>query len=332
MIENIIDKIENAGLVGRGGAGFPTARKWRDVASSESDEKFVICNASEGEIGLFKDIHILEHHPEGVVTGIKIALDFLNSKKAFFNINENYHHKVAGRLTNAFRDHNEQGYDFRFFIEEPTYIGGEETALLNAIEGNRTEPRKKPPYPSVVGLWGHPTLINNVETFFNVSLIDEGKYKGNRFSCISGKVRKEGVFHLPAEMTLENILHETDNYPDFDFFVQVGGSASGVILNRDQIKTQIMSGAGGLEIYDINTDPKDILFKWFNFYQKESCGKCVPCRMGSYQLFDILKNCEEVPWDRVFEVLESTKNTSFCALGGSINTPVDSYYSNILKR
>lgn len=332
MSDDIIKKIERAGLTGRGGAGYPTAQKWREVKASESDKKYVICNASEGEIGLFKDIFILENHPEKVVKGMKIALDYLGSKKSFFNINRNYYEKVGDRITEIVKEYNNQGYRFQPFIEEPSYIGGEETALLNAIEGKRTEPRQKPPYPSVSGLFSRPTLINNVETFYNVSLVDEDCYEGKRFYSISGPINRGGVHHLPSDWSIEKILKETGNFPEFDFFVQIGGSASGVIYNREQIVSQTVSGAGGIEIYGTDAKPRDVLLRWFNFYQQESCGKCTPCREGSYALREIIERNEDVPWNDIFKILESTKETSFCGLGKSISEPIYSYYSNILNQ
>ncbi len=331
MNDDIVEKIEQAGLIGRGGAGYPTAKKWRDIKSVQSDKKYVICNASEGEIGLFKDIHILENHPEEVVHGMELALDYLETNKAFFNINRNYYERIGPMLREVVQHHNYHNHDFQFFIEEPSYIGGEETALLNAIEGKRTEPRQKPPFPSVFGLFGRPTLINNVETFFNVALVDKNEYKGDRFYCISGPVNSPGVYHLPADWDIAKVLRETGNYPDFEFFVQLGGSASGLVFNQEQANTQKMVGAGGLEIYPKDTAPKDLLLRWLYFYQRESCGKCAPCRMGTYALKEIIEESTEIPWDEIFKVLEVTKETSFCGLGKSVNEPIESYYSNVIK-
>ena len=330
MEKDIVAKIEEAGLIGRGGAGYPTAKKWREIASFESDEKYVICNASEGEIGLFKDIYILENHPESVIKGVVLALDYLGSKEAFFNIDRNYFHKVGQRLSDLTHTYNHHGYNIELYIKEPSYIGGEETALLNAIEGKRTEPREKPPYPSKKGLFNKPTLINNVETFYNVACVDNGTFENKRFYCISGEVRNPGVYHLPANLNVEDVLKETGNYPDSDFFAQIGGSASGEVINREQTKEREVNGAGGLEIYDSNRNTKDLLLRWLDFYQKESCGKCTPCRMGSYNLYKTVADSEDVPWDRLFELLETTNETSFCALGRSIDIPIRSYYSNVL--
>jgi len=332
MSKDLITKIEKAGLIGRGGAEYPTARKWREVKKSQGRPKYVICNASEGEIGLFKDIYILKNYSEQVIRGMVLALDYLKAKDAFLNINKKYYFQVKSKLTEAVKKYNLRGYNIRIFQEEPSYIGGEETALLNAVEGKRTEPRLKPPYPSSSGLFDKPTLINNVETFYNVACLEDDVFSDKRFYSVSGKVKNSGVYHLSADLTIEKVLKETDNYPDFEFFVQIGGSASGQICNKRQIKKQKMTGAGGLEVYDKKTDPKRIILRWIKFYQTESCGKCGPCRMGTYQLYYLIKNSKGVPWKEIFDILETTEETSFCGLGKSVSTPIISYYQNVLKK
>ncbi|MDP3052433.1 MAG: NADH-ubiquinone oxidoreductase-F iron-sulfur binding region domain-containing protein [bacterium] len=332
MENDIIAKIEKAGLVGRGGAEYPTAAKWQGVKKEAEEKKYVICNASEGELGLFKDLYILKHYPEQVVKGIILALDYLNVKDAFFNLNKKYYRQIKFKLMPIIKSYNQKGYNIQIFSEEPSYIGGEETALLDAIEGKRTEPRLKPPYPSSVGLFGKPTIINNVETLYNVACVNDGIFDNKRFCSLSGKIKNRGVYHLPADWSVEKILKETGNYPDFDFFVQIGGSASGPIYNKEQIKNQKMTGAGGLEVYDKKTEPQKIILRWLEFFQKESCGKCAPCRMGSFQLLNLVRSNKNIPWNELFEILEATKETSFCALGRAISEPIYSYYSNVLAK
>lgn len=327
---NIIEKIEKAGLVGRGGAEYPTAKKWQDVHLAPGNQKYVICNASEGEIGLFKDIFILENYTEQVIRGMILAMEYLETKDAFFNINEKYYHQIESKLLKTIDRYNQQGYNIQVFIEEPSYIGGEETALLNAIEGKRTEPRLKPPFPSRAGLYGKPTLINNVETFYNIACVDNNTFDATRFFSISGKIENPGVYQLPDDITIGEALKQTNNLPDFDFFVQIGGSASGLVLSKEQIKERRMIGGGGLEVYDKTTPPKEVVLRWLEFYQKESCGKCTPCRVGTYQLYNLVKNNSEIPWNQVFEILETLKETSFCALGKSVEVPIASYYKNVL--
>jgi len=332
MKNDLINKIEKAGLVGRGGAEYPTAKKWRDVKLAPGKQKYVICNASEGELGLFKDLYILKKYPEKVIRGMVLALDYLKTKDAFLNINEKYYRQTKLKLNKIIKKYNRRGYNIQIFPEKPSYIGGEETALLNAIEDKRVEPRLKPPYPSVAGLFGKPTLINNVETFYNVACVNDNTFVNNRFYSICGKVKKIGVYYLPADLTIEEILKKTNNYPAFEFFVQIGGSAAGSVFNSKQIKTQQMVGAGGLEVYDKKTDPEKIILRWVKFYQEESCGKCGPCRMGTFQLYDLIKKSRGVPWKKIFEILETTEETSFCALGKSVSIPIYSYYKNVFKK
>jgi len=331
MKNNLIKNLKKAAIVGRGGAGFPTGSKWEMVKNAPGSPKYVICNASEGEMGVFKDLYILEHHLDKVLKGMTLAMDYLKTKHAFFNLNYNYFKKLKGKLIPALKRLKTKGYDFTIFEEHPSYIGGEETALLNSIEGKRAQPRIKPPFPVEVGLFGKPTLINNVETFYDVALAAAGKFDHKRFFCIGGKAPNRGVFRLPADSKLEDILKKTRNWPRFDFFVQVGGGASGLVLNPDQLKAKTMFGAGSIEIYKSKMKPYDLLMRWFKFYSEESCGKCTPCREGTYHLHELLKNHKTIPWKEVMELVDAMEKTSFCALGRSIGLPVKSYRQNVLK-
>lgn len=328
---NILQKIEKAKLVGRGGAEFPTVLKWQFVKKAKGDTKYVICNASEGELGLFKDIYILKNYPEKVFEGLKIAMDFLGTKNCYFNLNRNYYKKIKKKIDSLVNQYKKKGYSFTLFLEEPSYIGGEETALLNAIEGLRVQPRLKPPYPSDSGLFGCPTLIHNVETLFNVADVHEGIFEDKRFYCISGEVKNENVFHYPANWSIQEVLEKSGNIPPFNFFVQIGGSASGLVLNQDQLSKQTMTGAGSIEVYKADLDPRDLLLRWFKFYNEESCGKCTPCRFGSYNLYQLVKNKKIIPWKEIFKIIEAMEKTSFCALGKSVALPVKSYAKNVLK-
>lgn len=333
MNNDIIEKIEKAGLVGRGGGGYSTAKKWREVAKAAGNKKYVIVNASEGETGLFKDIHILTNYPDMVLKGVILALDCLRAKDAFFNLNKRYYRLLRLKLEPLINEYNDKGYNIKIFVEEPSYIGGEETALLNAIEGKRTEPRSKPPYPSIAGLYAKPTLINNVETLYNVARVAEGAYDKKRFYCLSGKLKNKGVHHLPDDWSVEKILKETGNYPGFEFFVQIGGGASGTVCDQGQIKDRLATGAGAIEVFEKKkTDPRKLILRWLEFYQEESCGKCTPCRAGTYQLYEMVKANHEIPWPEMFEILETMEATSFCALGRSVIEPIRSYYSNVLKK
>jgi len=322
----IVKKIEAAGLVGRGGAGFPTARKWTAVKQARADQKYVICNASEGEPGVFKDHYILMTHPEMVFQGLKLAIDYLGKAKGVLYINSKSYQSLKTKLTPLLKK-----YKVELIIEEPSYIGGEETALLNYIEGKRLEPRLKPPYPSDAGLYNKPTIINNVETLYNVALVDAGQYNNERFYSITVSGRRKGVYSLPEDLSIAKILEASKSLPDYKFFVQIGGGAAGPVYNQKQITRQKVSGAGSIEVYKADMKPIDLLNRWFKFYDLESCGKCSPCRMGSYNLVQLVKGRKTVPWKEVLEIVETMEKTSFCALGSSIATPIKTYLKNVLK-
>jgi len=331
-MKNLIEKIKDAKLVGRGGAEFPTATKWEMTKKAKGHPKYVICNASEGELAVFKDLYILKNFSEDVVKGMVLAMDFLKTKEAYFNINESYFKKVINKLHPILLKYEKKGYRFTIYKEEPSYIGGEETALLNAIEMKRIEPRMKPPFPVEAGLFSKPTLIHNVETLFNVAKVAEGKFKPKRFYSISGKVRHPGVYYLDDSLTVNQVLEATKNLPKFDFFAQIGGGASGLVINQTQANAQKMIGAGSLQVFPTTIKPRKMLMDWFKFYAKQSCGKCTPCREGSYQLWQLVKNHKEVHWDKIMPIVEAMGKTSFCALGKSIIIPVKSYLTNVLNK
>ncbi len=330
-MKNIIAKIKEANLIGRGGAGYPTALKWEMVKKAKGSPKYVVSNASEGELGLHKDLHILEHEPEMVFKGMKLAMDYIGTKEAYFNFNHKYYLMVKWKIHSLIKKYNSKGYKFTIYEEHPSYIGGEETALLNAIEGKRVQPRLKPPYPVECGLFCKPTIVNNIETFYNVAQVAAGTYKHKRFYSITGHARHRGVFHLPEDWSIYEILDATGNIPDFKFFVQIGGSSSGPVINMDQLKTQKMVGAGAIEIYPADIHPREVLTRWFRFYCEESCGKCTPCREGTYQLYKIIQKGGPIQWEAIMEIVDTMEKTSFCGLGYSIGNPVKSYVKNVLK-
>lgn len=330
-MKDIIKKIEEANLIGRGGAGFPTAKKWKMVKEAKGNRKYVVSNASEGELGLHKDLFILKNYPGMVFKGMKIAMDYLGTKEAYFNFNRKYYMLTKLKIKRLIRRYKKLGYNFHVYEEHPSYIGGEETALLNAIEGKRVQPRIKPPYPVSHGLFGEPTIVNNIETFFNVAQVVEGTYEYKRFYCLNGPIRQPGVYHMPEDLNLDDILDQTGNWPDYKFFVQTGGSSSGPVFHYNQLADTKMTGAGSLEVYPAKTTPKELLTKWFKFYAEESCGKCTPCREGSYQLYELIKQPGEIRWKEILEIVDAMEYTSFCGLGYSIGTPVKTYMRNVLR-
>jgi NADH:ubiquinone oxidoreductase subunit F (NADH-binding) len=339
---DIINKIKKANLVGRGGGCFSTAVKWGMVKKATGSKKYVICNASEGEPGVKKDGYILENFGEMVIGGMKIAMDFLSDAphpnplprgegvKGYIFINYEYYKKFGGKLKQIIA--NDKKYKIELFVKPAGsgYIGGEETSILNALEGKRIEPRLRPPFPTTSGLWNCPTLVNNVETFYDVSLVADGKYKENRFYTISGDCLNSDVYKLPDNWTIEKILKETNNYPKFDFFVQVGGDASGEVLNSNQLN-KLAGGAGSITIYDAKKyKPEEMLKKWTGFFMNESCGQCAPCREGAYRLNEII-NSDNLDWDLIEELLNNLEEASFCGLGSVVPTPIRSYRRNVLS-
>jgi len=329
-MNDLFSTIKEEGLVGRGGACYPVWKKWEAVRQAPGAKKYVICNASEGEPGVFKDAYILERFSQKVFEGLRLVMEYVGTGEAFFNFNLSLYERFAAQMEYLARQARKQGNTIIFYKETPSYIGGEETALLNAIEGKRVEPRLKPPYPSQAGLFGCPTLIHNVETLFDIASVADGTFDHNRFYSISENGKPLGVYHLPDDWTVRQILEETSCVPSYDFFVQVGGSASGAVYGSDQAETKRVGGAGSIDIYPLVTDPKELLQRWFDFYARESCGKCTPCKMGSYNLSCLLKGSKEIPWGEIMEIVETMEQTSFCALGASIATPIKTYRRHIL--
>jgi len=333
MLENdLLAKIEKAGLVGRGGASFPVHLKWQRIKSLSNPKKYVVCNASEGEPGVKKDFHVLKNFATEVFKGMLLTMDFLGSKEAYLNINQNYYRELKEKIDSLVSICQKKGYLINIFEEEPSYIGGETGALLNAIEGKKTEPRSSSPSPSITGIFGCPTLVHNVETFYDVARVADGTFKSTRFSTLLG-VKNPGVYEVLNTQKITEILRETNNYPDFAFFVQVGGGASGEVLTAEQAENRELIGCGSIEVFSIETKPQEFLSKLFSFYAKESCGKCTPCREGSWQLKKIITELEqnnEIPWNKISPIIQAMDKSSFCDLGRSIVLPVRSYAKNIL--
>lgn len=328
---DILTKIKQANLVGRGGASFPTALKWEAVKQADSLAKYVVINAAEGEPGVKKDGYILEHQADRVIDGARLAVEYLGATRCYLFINPKYYEAYRPRIMKAVKAAKLEK-KFGFFVKphQAGYIGGEETAILNALEGKKIEPRLKPPFPTINGLWDEPTLINNVETLYNVSLVDKGEFHNERFYTINGPVKKKGVYAFPADWTIEKVLRQSGNYPDFPFFVQVGGDASGDVLNQKQLKVPA-SGAASITVYDLKKhDSAKLLRYWLKFFQAESCGQCTPCREGTYRLNRILEK-KKVDWKMFQAILTDLSETSFCALGASVPVPVWSYFKNILN-
>lgn len=315
-----ISKIQNASLFGRGGAEFPTAFKWLSAVKAKierfNEPSYVICNATEGEPGVDKDKFIIQYHPEEVINGIKIAIEELGAKKAYIYCQRKDFKKIKSRLSPFIGR-----LPIIFFPEDGGYLCGEETTLLEVIEGKRHEPRLKPPYPTEIGLHGCPTIINNVETFYYISKIVKGEYNYKRFYSISGDVLNPGVFEQPINSSVYEILKNTKNIPRVKYFAQIGGGAAGKIYTSDELNIPL-TGTGSIIIYNLNkTNKRKLAQKWINFFYKENCGQCAPCREGLYRLKEEI-NKSEPNWLMMRAVLETMRDASFCPLGRSVYDPM----------
>ena len=359
--DEVIDIITKSGLRGRGGAGFPTGKKWRSTADSKGDVKYVVCNADEGDPGAFMDRSILEGDPHAVLEAMEIAGFAIGAQKGFIYVRAEYPIAVQ-RLKIAIEQarnygilgKNIFGTDFSFDIEirlgAGAFVCGEETALLESIEGKRGQPRVKPPYPAQVGLWGKPTLINNVETYANIaqiilkgpewySSIGTENSKGTKVFALGGNVNNVGLVEVPMGTTLREIVYDIGGgIPNGrDFKAAQTGGPSGGCIPKEHLDTPIdyeslkqigsMMGSGGLIIMD-DTKCMVCLAKFYlEFTVSESCGKCTPCRIGTKRMLEILeKLCsgegEEYDIYRLEKLAVNIQKSSICGLGQSAPNPV----------
>lgn len=322
-MKSIVSKIKKAELVGRGGGCFPVYKKWELVKSSLGD-KYIIANGAEGEPGVRKDEYILKNYTQEVLTGIKLADNYLQAKEIFLYLN--YKFKYLERKLKRLID-NEK---IKIIYKPKTagYIAGEESALISILENKHLEAGLRPPFPAKNGYKGSPTLINNIETLYNVSLVAKGEYKQERFYTLSGEVCNPGVYKLKDSLSIREIIKKTKNLPAFDFFVQAGGDASGEVLNQNQLQKKV-SACGSITIFNLNNHEAIKLIKnWVSFYLNSSCGKCTPCREGIYRLHEMLSS-KKMDWPLFLNLLDNLSYSSFCALGSSLPIPIKSYLKNI---
>ena len=323
--KNIINKLKKSGLVGRSGSGFPTGLKWELVKKAKAKKKYIICNAAEGEPAVFKDTFILKNYPQEIIEGVGIALKTIDRSSAYIYLRKDNYVKFKKTLEKLIK-----GLPIKLFKKTGGYIAGEESSVCEAIEGKMPEPRLKPPFVSEVGLWGYPTLVNNVETFYWVAKIVKNQYKRNRFYSISGDVKNKGVYELPEKWTIEKILKETKNYPNFKFFVKVDGGACGKILLPKELKCRA-SGPGAIIVFNLRkTNLFSLMREWAEFLHGGNCDKCVPCREGVYRILKMLdkgKINKKLLKD-LFFVLEET---SFCSLGKIIPKTFQGTIKKLLK-
>lgn len=359
--QQVIDEIKASGLRGRGGGGFPTGVKWQFTAQAQGDQKFVACNADEGDPGAFMDRSILEGDPHSVIEAMAIAAYAVGANQGYIYIRAEYPIAVQ-RLQIAINQAKEYGLlgknilgsDFDFDLElrlgAGAFVCGEETALLTSIEGMRGEPRPRPPFPAVKGLWMKPTLLNNVETYANVcqiilngaewfSGIGTEKSKGTKVFALGGKINNTGLVEIPMGTTLREIIEEIGGgIPNGKKFkaAQTGGPSGGCIpaslmdtpIDYDSLMAiGSMMGSGGLIVMDEDNCMVDIAKFFLEFTVDESCGKCSPCRIGTKRLYEILDKITRgkgtmEDLDRLEELCLSIKEGSLCGLGQTAPNPV----------
>ena len=359
--EDVIKCVTDSGLRGRGGGGFPTGRKWALTAPNKADQKYVVCNADEGDPGAFMDRSVLEGDPHSLIEAMIIAGYAIGATEGYVYVRAEYPIAVK-RLQIAIDQAREygllgkdifgSGFDFDLFIRlgAGAFVCGEETALMTSIEGNRGEPRPRPPYPAVKGLYGRPTVENNVETFANIpQIILRGadwfasmgteKSKGTKVFALGGKIEHTGLVEIPMGTTLREVIEEIGGgIPNGKKFkaAQTGGPSGGCIpaslidtpIDYDNlVAIGCMMGSGGLIVMDEDTCMVDMAKFFLEFTVDESCGKCTPCRVGTKRLLELLDKItkgqgtlEDI--DRIEELCYYIKQNSLCGLGQTAPNPV----------
>ncbi len=359
--EDVIKVVTDSGLRGRGGGGFPTGRKWALCAPNKAEQKYVVCNADEGDPGAFMDRSILEGDPHSIIEAMTICGYAIGATKGYVYVRAEYPIAVT-RLQNAIDQANEYGllgknifdsgfdFDLEIRLGAGAFVCGEETALMTSIEGNRGEPRPRPPYPAVKGLYNSPTVENNVETFANIpQIILKGvdwftsmgteKSKGTKVFALGGKIEHTGLVEIPMGTTLREIIYDIGGgIPDGKKFkaAQTGGPSGGCIP-ASLIDTEVdydnlvalgcMMGSGGLIVMDEDTCMVDMAKFFLDFTVDESCGKCTPCRVGTKRLLELLNKItdgngtlEDIT--RLEELCNYIKANSLCGLGQTAPNPV----------
>ncbi len=360
--EQVIQTIIDSGLRGRGGGGFPTGMKWKFAYSSKSDQKYIICNADEGDPGAFMDRSVLEGDPHSVLEGMTIAAYAIGATEGVIYCRAEYPLAIK-RLNIAIEQarqkgylgkniHGKEGWHFDIYVKEGAgaFVCGEETALMASVEGRRGMPRKRPPFPAVSGLWKKPTNINNVETFASVPYIilngaesfnkyGTEKSKGTKVFALTGKIKRGGLVEVPMGITINDVIFKLgggiQNDKKFKA-VQLGGPSGGCIpeylantpIDYDSINaTGAIMGSGGMVVMDETTCMVDMARFFLDFTQKESCGKCTFCRIGTKRMLEILTRItegegQEGDIELLEELAYQIKDSSLCGLGQTAPNPV----------
>ena len=339
--DEVIAEVKASKLRGRGGAGFPCGVKWELARKSPGDEKYVICNADEGEVGTFKDRYMIQHDPFSLLEGIGIAAYAIGAKKGYIYLRAEYHYLLDG-LKNAVDQATDKGLlDLSIEIQEGAgaYVCGEESALMNSIEGKRGEARFRPPFPPTSGLFGMPTIINNVETLMNIpviiakgaswfSSIGTPTSTGTKVFSVSGDVEKPGVYEVVMGTRLTDLLARA-RAKDVKM-VQVGGAAGGVVpvsMIETPLSYETVLGSGAITVFNMERDVIDFVFRTMEFLNEESCGECTPCREGTEVMIEILERLakgEGVQEDIVTleKLSKLMMQSSLCGFGQAAPIPV----------
>lgn len=367
--EEVIAEVENSGLQGRGGAGFPAARKWRFVAAEERTPKYIICNADESEPLIFKDRVLIDTNPHQILAGMAIAAYAAGACEGWIYIRGEYEYQ-ARRLENAIAQAAEKGwlgeniqdsgFDFKIHVHRGAgaYICGEETALIESLEGKRGEPRLRPPFPPQAGFRGQPTSVNNVETFAGAAVIMQhgadwwtslSNYSvpGTKLYMILGHVKNPGLFEAPFGITLRQAIDEFGGglQEGSEFQFALTGGAAGTIVDESMLdvpidfsshRNGIGLGAGAFLIADQSVDPVAFLREELRFFAYESCGKCTPCRVGTHRSFEILErmaagNGKAGDIAALRMLANHITQASFCGLGQSVGIPMNSAMDNFTE-
>lgn len=348
---DLVDEVKKSGLRGRGGAGFNAGLKWSFAQKAQSDQKYVVCNADEGEPGTYKDRIIMEADPQSLLEGMAICGYAIGANKGYIYCRGEYPY-VVDILNQAIEQAGDYLGDFEIEVRmgAGAYVCGEETALIESIEGRRGEPRYKPPYPPSIGLWGKPTIVNNVETFANIPVIIEKgaawfqgigapNYPGTKVFTLTGDVLNKTFFELPTNVTIRDIIFGLGGgVAEGKGFkaVQVGGTSGGFIpetLLDTPVDFDSMNsigatlGSGAVLVLDESRDIVDVVQRIAGFFAHESCGKCTPCREGTMRLYEIMEkihNGEGQSHDltvlgRLGRVMSEA---SLCGLGQAAPSPI----------
>ncbi len=368
---SILESVEKSGLKGRGGAGFPTGlkQKFTEKSCTDCSDRFVVCNADEGEPGTFKDRMIMETDPFLMIEGMIISAFAIRATKGYVYIRGEYYTSIEN-IKNAIKLCYENGYlgqnicgsgysfEMDIALGAGSYLCGEELTLLESLEGKRGYPRIKPPFPAEKGLWGLPTLVNNVETFSHIPFIVENGHeeyskigtegsKGTKLFCVSGNVNNTGVYELPMGITLRELIFEISGgmKDGYNFKGALLGGAAGTFVDSSFLDVPLAYetlkekgatlGSGAVIVIDDKTNLKEMMISILSFFKHESCGKCVPCRIGTALLYERIKKPQLAENDFLWMQTQASymAKNSLCPLGQSPDLPIKTvvkYFKNDL--